>query len=270
MTAERDTALLSILTRDRLFVGAALLFITVAAWSFVLWLVLTMPSGLPDTAGMSMTRRAMMPGFTPWTPTHGLFVFAMWAVMMIGMMTPSAAPMVLLYAQVARQARTLGRAFPPAAWFAGGYLLAWTFFAAVATGAQYGLERAALLSPMMVSTSRYFAGAVLLFVGTYQLTPLKNACLVQCRAPLRFIQNHGGFRPGIGGSLRLGVLHGFYCIGCCWALMALLFVGGVMNVLWIAAIAIVVLAEKLLPGGPWLARLAGMAAVIAGAWMLTG
>ena len=92
---------------------------------------------------------------------------------------------------------------------------------------------------MMVGTSRYFAGALLLVAGIYQLTPMENACLVQCRAPLRFIQNHGGFRPGIGGSLRLGMLHGVYCIGCCWALMALLFVGGVMNVLWIAAIAIV-------------------------------
>ena len=258
MTARTDTALLNVLRRDGLIVAAALAFVTISAWGYLIWLAQTVP-----LRGM-----AMMPAFAPWSPTHGLFVFAMWAVMMVGMMTPSVAPMVLLYAQVARQARTLGKPFAAAGWFAGGYLLAWTVFAAIATLAQYGFERAALLSPMMVGTSRYFAGALLLVAGIYQLTPMENACLVQCRAPLRFIQNHGGFRPGIGGSLRLGMLHGVYCIGCCWALMALLFVGGVMNVLWIAAIAIVVLAQKLLPGGTWHARLVGIAAIAGGAWML--
>ena len=258
MTAATDTALLNVLKRDRLVVGAALALITAAAWAYLTWLA----------QATRMPGMAMMPGFMPWTPAHGLFVFVMWVVMMVGMMTPSAAPMVLLYAQVARQARTLGKPFAPAGWFAGGYLLAWTAFAAIATLAQYGFERAALLSPMMESTSRYFAGAILLVAGMYQLTPVKNACLVQCRAPLRFIQDRGGFRPGIGGSARLGFLHGLYCIGCCWALMALLFAGGVMNVLWIAAIAIVVLAERLLPGSTWHARLVGIAAIAGGAWLL--
>ncbi len=118
----------------------------------------------------------------------------MWAVMMIGMMTPSAAPMVLLYAQVARQALTLGRVFAPAGWFAGGYFIAWTGFAALAALAQYALEHAALLSPMMVSTSGVFGAAVLVVTGVYQLTPLKYACLYHCRAPLRFVQQHGGFK----------------------------------------------------------------------------
>ena len=210
----------------------------------------------------------MAPGFSPWTSAHGFFLFVMWAVMMTGMMTPSASPMVLLYTQVARQARTLGRVFAPAGWFAGGYIFAWTGFAALAALAQYALEHAAFLSPMMVSTSRIFGAAVLVAAGLYQLMPLKYACLSHCRAPLRFVQEHGGFKPDAWGSLRLGLLHGLYCVGCCWALMALLFVGGVMNLLWIAAIAILVLGEKLLPGGVVLARVAGVSAIAAGIWML--
>jgi predicted metal-binding membrane protein len=264
LTSRSDAVLLSILKRDRLFIGSALAIIIVAAWAYIVWLALAMRNAQPTMTGI------MMPGGTAWSPAHGFFVFTMWTVMMIGMMTPSVAPMIALYSQVARQAHTLGKVFPPASWFTAGYLIAWTLFAAFATAAQYGLERAALLSPMMESTGRYFAGAVLLIAGAYQITPVKNACLVQCRAPLRFIQKHGGFKAGIGGSLRLGLLHGTYCVGCCWALMMLLFAGGVMNVLWISALAIVILAEKVLPGGAWIARGAGVAAVAAGAWLLTG
>jgi predicted metal-binding membrane protein len=258
-------ALTAVLKRDRLVVAAALGLVIVAAWACLLSLSANMTGG---TSGASDMSGMMAPGFMPWTPLHATFVFAMWSVMMVGMMTPSAAPMVLIYAQVARQARTLGGVFVPAGWFAGGYLLAWTLFAALATAAQYGLERAALLSPALAATSRYFGGGILLLAGLYQLSPVKNACLVECRAPLQFIQRRGGFKPGIRGSLRLGFLHGLYCVGCCWLLMMLLFVGGVMNVLWIAAIAIAVLAEKLLPGGPWLARSAGLVALLFGAWML--
>lgn len=217
--------------------------------------------------GMDMGA-AMAPGFSPWTPAHACFVFAMWALMMIGMMTPSATPMVLLYAQVARQSRTLGRVFAPASWFAGGYFLAWTGFAALATLGQYALERAALLSPLMISSSRVFGGSLLIATGLYQLASVKHACLARCRSPLGFVQEHGGFRPEAWGSLRLGALHGFYCIGCCWALMALLFVGGVMNLLWIAAVAILVLGEKVLPGGAVIARVAGLCAIAAGIWMM--
>ena len=261
-----DAAIEAALRRDRAIVAAALFVLAGLAWAHILWLATDMDMrGMPE---MDMPGMAMAPGYAAWSLSHALFVFVMWSVMMVGMMTPSVAPMVLIYAQVARQAHVLGRAFAPAGWFAAGYLLAWVSFAALATSAQYGFESAALLSPLMMSTSRYFAGAILLLAGIYQLTPLKNTCLVQCRAPLRFVQNHGGFKPGIGGSLHLGLLHGLYCIGCCWALMALLFVGGVMNVLWIAALAIVVLAEKILPGGTWLARFGAIVAIAAGAWML--
>ena len=269
--SEQGGALSALLKRDGLIAAGALIALTALAWAYVLWLAAEMNTASASMPGMDMGAM-MAPAFVPWTAMHALFVFVMWAVMMIGMMTPSVAPMVLIYTQVARQSRTLagtlGKPFAPAGWFASGYLLAWTLFAALATAAQYGLEQAALLSPSMASTSRYFGGGLLIVAGLYQLSPLKNACLSQCRAPLSFVQRHGGFQSTVFGSLRLGTQHGLYCIGCCWALMALLFVGGVMNVLWIAAIMIFVLAEKIIPGGRYLSTLAGVAALAAGAWMI--
>jgi predicted metal-binding membrane protein len=250
-----------------MIVAGALVALTALAWGYTLWLApQEMDTGM--AGGMAMDMPGMAPAFTAWTPAHFLLMFVMWAVMMVGMMTPSAAPMILLYAQVARQATTLGRSFASSGWFAAGYLSAWTLFALAATSAQYGLERAALLSPMTMSASRNLDGLVLIGAGLYQLTPIKSACLAQCRAPLAFVQRHGGFPASAWGSLRLGALHGLYCIGCCWALMALLFVGGVMNPLWIAGIAILVLVEKVVPQGRVVAWLAGFGAIAAGAWLL--
>jgi predicted metal-binding membrane protein len=258
-----------IVTRDTWTVGAALAALAALAWAYLFWVAAQMnapsPAAIPDMIGMA----AMMePAFTPWTLTHTVFVFAMWAVMMVGMMAPSVAPTVLIYMQVARHARTLGESFASACWFSSGYFLAWILFALLATSVQYGLESAALLSPMMARTSGYFSGAILIAVGAYQFSPLKNICLSQCRAPLSFVQRHGGFQSSARGSLGLGMLHGFYCVGCCWTLMALLFVVGVMNVLWIAVLAILVLAEKMLPGGRYISACSGAAAISTGAWML--
>jgi predicted metal-binding membrane protein len=215
-------------------------------------------------AGMGL----MMPANAPWTSMEFAFVFVMWAVMMIGMMTPSAAPMILIYARVGRQAAQQAKPLVASAYFAAGYLVTWIGFALAATLAQWALERSALLTPTMVGASDVFAGAVLIGAGVYQWTPLKDACLRQCQAPWLFIQRHGGFRPDAMGALVLGVRHGAYCIGCCWALMALLFVGGVMNVLWIAAIAILVLAEKAVPAGRVIPRIAGAGLLAGGAWLL--
>jgi predicted metal-binding membrane protein len=184
------------------------------------------------------------------------------------MMAPSAAPMILLYARVARQARTDGHIFASTAWFAGGYLLAWIVFSAAATLAQGALLNAALITPMLAIASHYFGGAVMIAAGVYQWTPLKDACLAHCRAPMEFIMHHGGFRPQARRALAMGLRHGFYCVACCWALMALLFVGGVMNLLWIAAITIFVLAERVMPGGRLVARVGGIALIGAGAWLL--
>jgi len=272
-----DGTLNAILTRERVVVAAALAAITLLAWAYVLWLAAHMNtlmpapamdmSGMGDMSGMDMSAM-MQPAFVAWTLPHFLFMFGMWAVMMVGMMTPSAAPMILIYAQVAHQAATLGKSFVSSAWFASGYLLAWTAFALLATLAQWGLERAALLSIMMESSSHIFGGIVLIAAGLFQWTPVKQACLAHCRAPLSFVQRHGGFKPDISGAVRLGALHGAYCVGCCWALMALLFVGGVMNVLWIAGLMIFVLAEKIIPGARYFSRIAGLIAIAAGAWML--
>jgi predicted metal-binding membrane protein len=192
----------------------------------------------------------------------------MWAVMMVGMMAPSAAPIALLHARIARQANAQGHVFASTAWVVGGYLAAWVLFAAVATAAQAALLEAAVITPMLAAASRQFGGAVLIAAGIYQWTPLKDACLTQCRSPLDFIMRRGGFRPEAHRAFTMGLRHGLYCVGCCWVLMALLFVGGVMNLLWIAAIAIFVLLERVAPGGRIVARLGGILLAAAGAWLL--
>jgi predicted metal-binding membrane protein len=262
------------LRREQIVALLALLGVAALAWGYTIWLAgrMAMPPAasmsMPDMPGMRMDESMMAPGHTPWTVIHFLFIFAMWAVMMVGMMTPTVAPMVLIYARVARHANGGGE-LRPAAWFFSGYLAAWTLFAALAALAQWGLEALALLTPMMSSASRRFGGMVLVAAGLYQWLPIKDVCLTGCRSPLSFLQRHGGFQASPLGSLRLGFLHGGYCVGCCWALMALLFAVGVMNLLWIAALMCFVLLEKVLPGGRWLSRVAGCAAIGAGVWMVT-
>ena len=266
-----DAAIEAVLRRDRVIVAAALVMLTALAWAYVWWLGTDMEIGGMDMSGFRMIPAGMglmMPTSAPWTAMEFAFVFAMWAVMMIGMMTPSATPMILIYARVGRQAARQGKPLAASAYFAAGYLLTWTGFAVAATSAQWALERAALLTPMMAAASDMFSGAVLIAAGVYQWTPLKDACLRQCQSPLLFIQRHGGFRSDLLGTLALGARHGAYCIGCCWVLMALLFVGGVMNVLWIAAIAILVLAEKVIPAGRVISRIAGVGLFAGGAWLL--
>jgi predicted metal-binding membrane protein len=205
-------------------------------------------------------------GLHPWTPAHFGMMFTMWAIMMVGMMLPSATPTTLVYTAVARKAAREGMSVAPVAAFVAGYLFMWTLFSLAATVAQWGLERAALLSPMMVSSSPFLGGGLLIGAGVYQLTPYKDACLEHCRSPAHFIAAH--WRPGIPGALRMGIEHGAYCLGCCWVLMGLLFFGGVMNLLWIAAITLFVLLEKLLPYGAGGGRWAGIGMILAGAGVL--
>jgi predicted metal-binding membrane protein len=201
-----------------------------------------------------------------WDATYFALILGMWAVMMVGMMLPSAAPAILLYATVMRNSPQAQAPLARTYAFAGGYLLAWTGFSLVATLLQWALAEAALLSPMMESASPALGAALLILAGVYQWTPLKQKCLTNCRAPAMFLTQHA--RPGVSGALRLGMHHGLYCVGCCWALMALLFVGGVMNLLWIAAITIFVLVEKLAPYGVQGGRLSGGLLVLAGVWVL--
>jgi predicted metal-binding membrane protein len=260
-------ALESLLKRDRAIVGATLVGITGLAWAYLVWIEnsMTMPgASMADMPDMNMAA----PAFRAWTVGDIGFTFAMWAVMMVGMMTPSIAPMVLLYARVGRQAALQNAPFAAAGWFAGGYLLSWTAFSLLATVAQALLERAALLTPMMTAASPRVGGVILVAAGFYQWVPFKDSCLKQCRAPLAFIQNYGGFKRDAVGSLGLGLRHGFFCIGCCWALMALLFAGGVMNVLWIAAIAGLVLIEKVVRAGRVISNVAGIGFLLFGLWLL--
>jgi predicted metal-binding membrane protein len=271
MSAVSEAALTAVLRRDRMVVVGSLAAITALAWGYTLWLAASMNMGMEMSSGMSMPgpsgMRMLAPALKPWTVADFVFTFVMWAVMMVGMMTPSAAPMILLYARVGRQAETLRKPHASAGFFASGYLLAWVGFSLVVALAQYLLERAALLTPMMAVANAAVGAVLLIAAGLYQWSPAKHACLRHCQSPLSFILQHG-FRTDPWGSLSLGFRHGLYCVGCCWALMALLFVAGIMNVLWIAGLTIFVLLEKVVPLGRTLSRIGGVALVVWGGWLL--
>lgn len=233
------------LRRDRLIVAAALLTLALLAWGYIARLAAPMPAYM----GMAM------PGARPWSAGEMAELALMWTVMMVAMMIPSVAPVILLFAGVSRRRRVQGVPAVPVSVFTLGYLLAWTGFAVVAAFSQSALRSAELLSPAMASQSPLLGGGLLILAGVYQWLPVKGACLSHCQSPLGFFSSH--WREGVGGALRMGFRHGIYCVGCCWALMALLFVAGVMNLLWVAAIAVFVLAEKLIPGARRLSRLTG-------------
>jgi predicted metal-binding membrane protein len=210
-----------------------------------------------------------------WTPGYTLLMFSMWWLMMIAMMLPSAAPMVLLHAAITRKGTVhadqvetdapLPRLLPASTAFIAGYLFMWGAFSLVAVLAQWALQRAGLLSDMMMPTSRLLASSLLLTAGLWQLTPLKTVCLRQCQSPIRFLSAH--WRPGLGGAFSMGTWHGLFCLGCCWLLMALLFFGGVMNLIWIIALASFVLVEKLTPVGAAFGRVTGLLLITWGVWL---
>ncbi len=257
-----------VLRRDS---GVVLLCVTLivlgAAWYTIVGI------GMNMTA-VEMTRMAgpigepmQMGGPVVWSLPYTILIFLMWWVMMIAMMTPSAAPTVLLYAAIKRMGPDKKRTTLLSLVFLGGYLVVWAFFSALATGGQWGLEQIGLSDgPMMTIRSKAFAGCVLLAAGLYQLSSLKSACLRHCRSPAQFLAEHN--RPGATGAFRVGAVHGAYCLGCCWALMLLLFAGGVMNLYWIVGIAIYVGLEKLLPRARWLGPATGIALIVAGLWLI--
>ena len=253
--------LVTVLRRDRLVVLAGLGGVTVLAWLYLILLAAGMVDG-PGAMGEAMANARPI----PWTAGDFALMVLMWSVMMVGMMLPGATPMILLFAMVNRKKREAGYPFVPTGAFALGYAGAWTAFSLFATILQWALHSAALLSPMLVSTSAVLAGALFIAAGTYQLTPLKHACLKNCRSPVHFIMTR--WRSGAGGALRMGLEHGAYCVGCCWFLMGLLFVLGVMNLLWVAALTILVLVEKAAPHGEWTARISGVAMLAAGLYLL--
>src|SRR5438093_6605991 len=219
-----DSTLETVLRRDRLVVAGALGVIAALAWGYVLWLAADMDMGGMDMTGFRMIPAGMgimAPTNAPWRGIEFAFVFAMWAVMMVGMMAPSAAPMILIYARVGRQGKARGKPFAATGWFAAGYLLAWCGFSLAATFLQWAIERAALLDSRMAIASNLLGAIVLIAAGVYQWTPLKDVCLAQCQSPFLFLIRHGGFRGDLRGCLLLGLPPGGYCVGCCWVLSAL-------------------------------------------------
>jgi len=245
-------------------VVGALLLVTTLAWA---WLLAGAGMGMD---AFEMTRHSLMrmpwTEPAPWSAPYALLMTSMWWIMMIAMMLPAATPMILLAAALNRRADPASPPFGGVAAFTGGYLLAWGAFSVAAATLQWWLAQSGLLNAMLVSTSERFAGGVLMVAGLWQFSPWKAACLRHCRSPVQFLTRHR--RPGQLGGLVMGVHHGLHCLGCCWFLMMLLFVGGVMNLYWIIGLAAYVWLEKAMPGGPWVSRVVGVVLIAWGTVLL--
>ncbi len=266
--------------REQLVALAGTIVLAALAWRHLIGVAAAMgdmaaPAGaagdMPDLSGMA---GMVMPGMGEARPAPagwGLAgsLFVMWAIMMVAMMLPSALPTILLFARLQEErAKRPGARVPgvPTSLFVLGYLIVWTAYSALAAAAQWGLQRALLVSPAMTSASVGLSGGLLLVAGAYQLTPLKERCVRHCRSPLSFLTLH--WREGAPGAVRMGLHHGAYCVGCCWALMTLLFVLGVMNLFWVLALAAIVLAEKVLPRRIRATPAVGLVLMGAGIWMI--
>jgi predicted metal-binding membrane protein len=256
----------SVLKRDRLVVVIGLgLVVFVAATYTVAGIGMNM-------SALTMTRMAIeMPGMAMqranWSIGYGLVIFLMWWVMMVAMMVPSAAPMVLIHAAIGRKQEKAGQPLAATALFVAGYLVIWASFSFLAATLQWGLESMGILTGMMEIANPTIAGLILIAAGLYQLTPFKYACLKHCQSPLTFILHH--WRPGRAGAFGMGIKHGGYCLGCCWFLMVLLFIGGIMNLIWIAGIALYVAIEKFAAGHRWMTVATGVVLTVAGLQMIT-
>ncbi len=250
-----------LLRQDRIVVLGSLAGVIAIAWVYLL-----LGAGIKmDTMDMGGGRVMLMA--PPWTIGYAGLIFAMWSIMMVAMMLPSAAPTILLVSSLARN-RGIGHGVPTAGLFTLGYVLVWAGFSICATLLQWSLDRAGMLSEVMAATSATLAGSILIVAGIYQWTPLKQGCLKHCRSPLAFLPQR--WRKGPWGAVINGVRHGIFCLGCCWMLMVMLFIGGLMNLLWIGGLAFVVLVEKTLPWGGRMSRVIGATLVAWGAVMLLG
>ena len=255
------TLLEAALRRDKYIVLAGLAAITLLAWGYLVYL----STGMSKMDSLGEWNAMAMPGVgIGFGPVDMVLIFLMWAVMMVGMMVPSAAPMILAFANINRRRREQGNPYVPTAVFVSGYLLVWVGFSVAATVAQIVLVLA-IFGSYSVDSS-LIGGVLLLAAGAFQLSPLKSVCLRHCRTPMGLITND--WRDGRRGALLMGLHHGGYCLGCCWALMGLLFLLGVMNLLWIATLAAFVLLEKVVPAGVWVGRAAGVGLLAWGGWLL--
>ena len=259
------TSLQATIRRDRTVVLSGLVGITVLAWIYMFYLA----GNMGDTSSMgNMGMEMAAPHLETWEPVDLALAFVMWVVMMVAMMVPSASPMILMYGTLHRRQHHQENPMSAISMFSLGYLTSWAAFSLVATLAQWALHSAALLSPMERTTSSVLEGVLLLAAGVFQWTPLKHACLSRCRTPLGFLLNE--WREGARGAFIMGIRHGTFCVGCCWLLMALLFVTGVMNLLWVAIIAAFVLIEKVLPVDKWVSLASGSVLIVSGVWITLG
>jgi predicted metal-binding membrane protein len=234
-----------------------LILLPLVSWLWIVVMARDMYGPMTGASAWMMT--------ATWDASHLLLLWAMWAVMMTAMMLPAASPMLLLYSVIARRsAHAAARHHVYAA--AAGYLLIWGVFSVGAVALQRGLAALVLLSPMMELTNEAGGATLLLVAGAYQFTSLKHVCLRACQSPFGFLMSR--WRPGAAGAFRIGIEHGAYCVGCCWALMLLLFVGGVMNLTVIAALTAFVAFEKLTPFGVQGARISGVLLIGTALWML--
>jgi len=245
------------LKRDRQLVLAAMATLAALAWAYIVYL---------GAEQVSMAGAMAMPAMIRWSAADLAFMLVMWAVMMFAMMLPSVTPTVMIFGRVREKREEAGRPFAPTGAFVTGYLIAWLGFSVLATAVNWGLHTAGALSSMMGNVVPLTGGILLIAAGIFQWTPLKNACLDHCRSPMGFLMQN--WREGTTGAMVMGLHHGSYCLGCCWILMLLLFVLGVMNLPWVAVLTIVVLAEKTLPRGEIVSRGLGVMLVAWGAWLV--
>ena len=245
------------LKRDRIVLLGAMLGLAALSWAYTLHL---------GGQQVSMVGGMTTPAMKQWSTTDIVFMLVMWAVMMFAMMLPSVTPTVMIFGRVREKREAAGRPFAPTGAFVAGYLLAWVGFSLLATAANWWLHTHGSMSSMMGKVAPLTGGLFLVAAGAYQWTPLKKACLDHCRSPMSFLMQH--WREGACGATLMGLHHGAYCLGCCWLLMVLLFVLGIMNLLWVAVLTIVVLAEKTLPFGETLSKWAGVLLIAWGTWLV--
>jgi predicted metal-binding membrane protein len=253
-----NAILTAALKRDRAIVAIGLAGITTLSWAYLI----CMNWGMRHMD----VEMVIMPAMQNWTVWDLVLVFLMWAIMMVAMMVPTASPAILLFAEINRRRQEQQAAFVSTGQFLLGYLAAWTGFSILATLAQWGLLTVALVSPMMESTSKTLAAGLLVGAGLFQFSSFKYSCLVHCRSPMGFLATE--WRSGPGGAFRMGLKHGGYCLGCCWALMGLLFTFGVMNLLWLAGLSGFILLEKFTSSKRWVSRLSGLVFIGWAVWIV--
>lgn len=248
--------LVSVLKKDRIIVLIALFILSVLSWLYIIYLYNQMYPMNMDALFFAM------PMTPQWSRTDFVLLFLMWFVMMIAMMTPSVTPLVIIFTLINRKRQQQQNPYISSGYLLSGYFLIWAAFSLFATLLQWLLQRASLLNPEMITTSKVLGGIILIAAGIFQFTPLKNTCLSNCRSPIGFIHQH--WKDGKGGAIRMGIQNGVYCLGCCWILMILLFVSGIMNILWIAIISLFVLIEKFLSSVKVISFIVGIALIAYG------